>query len=261
MNITTASPAEIDTEIARIEGEIASVVARIERARATSARAELEDLSGRLTTLVDEKTSYAEEYSRRGGWTRYYLVTNHNGHLHTTMACRNTYPTTSWYWVIGLSGATADEAVGQGGALSCLDCFPGHREVIESGRPCLIETPEHKVAREERETRTAQKAAQARTKGITNPDGTPLYEVSDAHDGGWRETDYVIKTEVAASRHAMQAAYDLRWYGADHPFAPAWTETVRRCLAALAHKRDTLVEAERAVLDTKVEAKCRRETR
>jgi hypothetical protein len=269
VNITTANPAEIDTEIARLEGEQAQVMDRLHRVRRLAERSETDayhahlhpvdkleteasELNARMRDLLDALVPLTEEYTRRGGWSRYYLVTNSNGHLHTTTACRNTYATTEFYWVTELSGATADEAVARGGARSCLDCFPQHRELIESGRPCKIETPERRKARVEREAQEAAKAEKLAKTGITNPDGSPL-KIRDYGD------HHVLKTEVAASRCAVQSAFCLRQYGMDDPDAPAWKDNVDVILPALAHKRGTTVEAERAALDKKVEAKSRRE--
>lgn len=272
-DIFTATPAEIDGEIASIEAGIAETCAALDATRKNIARAEkdsyaahlfplaesqarLEELSTRLTGLVDEKRPYTEEYSRRGGWSRFYLVDNSNGHLHTHTACSTCYDTTQFCWMTEMSGMTHAEAVEQGGELSCLACFPEHRAEIEAGRPAQIETPNQKKSREERalaEAARAAKQAKAAKKAIANPDGTPLV----IEDSGKR----VLKTEIAASRAATQAAFDLLWYGTSHPMAAEWQANVEAILPALAHKRGTTVEHERAELAKKTEAKYRREMR
>jgi hypothetical protein len=292
MQLTTATPAEIDTEIARIGGEIAYWSANAARAERliVSLVKDLEKLGENLDeeTLVyyrekraganrDAETAYAKanrirteqlmplnaEYNRRGGWTRYYMVDNNNGHLHTHTECRNTYPTTEWYWMTGLSGLTADEAVEQAGELSCLTCFPGQRAEIEAGRPCRVETPRMTRTREQREADAkakADKRAAAAAKAITNPDGSTLV-IPDGTQGR------TIKTEIAAQRAASEAAFSIRWYNdtahysTAHPATPEWEKTITLCLTALAHKRGTDVEAERAALAKRVETKFVRETR
>lgn len=280
-NIFTATPAEIDTEIALLQGQAAQIEAGCDRAirimqmthiPATDldrAAADLTELRGKAYVLNGFISALESEYERRGRWTRYFVVDNNNGHLHTHTRCQNTYETTEWVWMPGMSGMTYAEAVAEGGKLSCLSCFPGFREEIEAGREPRFETPRMKKTREEREALAAKKAHDKATKGITNPDGSTLYQVSDDNKGGWRETTYVVKTAIAAKRNAMDAAFSLYFYNEKHPTAPgvthpqtaAWEETVRRNTEALAAKEDATVEALRAEIQKKVEAKYRREYR
>lgn len=291
-NLSAQSPAQIDAALAEIHGRINDNLAHVGRIDKSIERqegilasgdsyrilvndgeeaireriAELQQrredlLSEVIPGLHRETAPYNAEFDRRGGWTRIYLVDNSNGHVHTSMNCRNCYSTTQYYWVTELSGSTQEEVVAQAGARTCLTCFPDVREDIIAGRPCTIETPAARAAREEREAKAAAKAAKAAKTGITNPDGTPLMRVDDTRDGGWRETSNVVKTEVAANRNAMEAMFNLMWYSDGHPSAAAWRETVRRSVAALAHKRGTSVEGEQAAIHRKVSAKYQREMR
>lgn len=275
-DISSATPAEIDTEFARLQGELHDA----ERAEVAfnrvvenqySTKAEVEEAQRRLAvTLQSQRRIGAEivslnaEYARRGGWTRYYMVDNTGGHLHTTTACRNTYRTTPWYWMTGMSGLTSAEAVALGGGLSCLTCFPGLREIIEENRPCRIETLNQRKSREQREADAkakAEKAAKAAVKAITMPDGSPLYTVRRNIKGALIKGD-LIKTEIAASRRASEAAFDLVWYGRSHPMADEWKATLDRMVVALAHKRG-ITNAHDVLVETmkKAEAKYKRETR
>lgn len=280
-NIFTATPAEIDTEIARLQGQVGQVEAGRERAARiirsehvtdaefAKANADMIELSGKAHVLYGFISALEGEYIRRGRWTRYYVVDNNNGHLHTNTRCQNTYDTTEWVWMPGMSGMTKAEAVAEGGSLTCLSCFPEFRTEIESGREPRFETPRMKRTREEREAAAAKKAAEKDAKGITNPDGTPLMQVEDTRNGGFRETTREIKTIIAAQRAASQAAYDLYFYnvkhpasnGEDHPQTAAWYETVRRCTEALAARLGQPVEEIGAEIEKKVKAKYRREYR
>lgn len=60
------------------------------------------------------------------GWSRFFLVLNNNGHLHSDMSsyrCSRT-ATTAHGWNPALSGATEAEAVAELGPLLCTVCFP-----------------------------------------------------------------------------------------------------------------------------------------
>lgn len=60
------------------------------------------------------------------GWSRFFLVLNNNGHLHSDISnyrCSRT-PTTAHGWNPELSGATEEEAVAKLGPLLCTVCFP-----------------------------------------------------------------------------------------------------------------------------------------
>jgi hypothetical protein len=278
-NIFTATPAEIDTEIARLQGQLGQLHAMRDRAHRMltaqysteserdEARAAYGEANGKISVLGSMIYGLESEYGRRGGWARYFVVDNNNGHLHTHTRCQNTYDTTEWVWMPGMSGMTKAEAVAEGGKLTCLSCFPEFREEIEAGREPRFETPRMRKTREEREALAAKKAQDKATKGITTPEGGELLDVTDTRDGGWRETSDVIKTAVAAQRKASQAAFDIYFYnvkhpassGENHPQTAAWEELLRRCVEALAARDGKTVEELRTEIQKKVEAKYRRE--
>jgi hypothetical protein len=62
------------------------------------------------------------EFTRRGGWTRFFLVPG--GHIHSSMECSTCYPTTQFGWLPALSGLTEADAVTAHGTLLCSVCFP-----------------------------------------------------------------------------------------------------------------------------------------
>lgn len=66
-----------------------------------------------------------EEFSRRGGWSRFFLVTG--GHIHSSMncsTCNKNGALTSFGWLPSLSGLTEADAVKEHGAILCTVCFP-----------------------------------------------------------------------------------------------------------------------------------------
>jgi hypothetical protein len=209
-NLFTATPAEIDTEIARLQGQLGSLHAMRHRAHQMltsefsteaerdEAREAYGEANSKISVLGNLIYALESEYGRRGGWMRYYVVDNNNGHLHTTTHCQTTYDTTEWVWMPGMSGMTKAQAVVEGGSLTCLACFPEFRTEIESGREPRFETPRMKRTREEREAaaeKKAEKAAKAAANGITDVDGSPLKD-----DDG-----YTIKTLRTAQIKAVDA--------------------------------------------------------
>lgn len=75
------------------------------------------------------------EWERRGGWTRYWLVVNYDGHVHKDTNCATTFPTTQWSFPYDLSGMTEDEMIASVGHTACTVCFPNapvHPEFIRS---------------------------------------------------------------------------------------------------------------------------------
>lgn len=57
-------------------------------------------------------------------WPRFFLVTNGNGHIHSSRHCVTTFPTTQWAWLPQLSGLTEADAVADQGPRLCSVCFP-----------------------------------------------------------------------------------------------------------------------------------------
>lgn len=265
-DVTTAAPAEIDTEIHRLDAErvrfgmyltalrrelgesenqaagyavnrhvrpAAEILAAIE-ATETS----IEIVNSRIRPL-------GEEFSRRGGWTRWYLVTD--GHLHYDVSgsrC-NRIPTTEHYWMTEHSGKTEAKMIEEAGKRVCTVCFPSAPVDPRpaTGRFMTLTEAERAAYREQTaRDRAAKKAAQ-----ITTPEGEELIVDGDH-----------LKTERAAWNRAMQLAWDLAWYG-EHNDAGADRESIRRILDTLAPLRGITAEALRAELNTKVAKKVKKD--
>lgn len=92
---------------------------------------QLGPLEERLAMLVEQARPYNdeigrlnEEFRRRGGWARYYLVTNGNGHVHRETSCSTCYPTTQFSWLYTLADKPDSEMVDEFGTTACTVCFP-----------------------------------------------------------------------------------------------------------------------------------------
>lgn len=268
MDLTTATPAEIDIRIAAIDWEITGLVNQFKRwehvldnkfateQERANAKAEAKKLAEQHYTLDVEALALHAEFLRRGGWTRFYLVQNTGGHVHISTECTTCFDTTDFGWLTQFSGTSHDEMGALSGMDACAVCFPGlSPEIMAAKRDARVDTPERIAAREQREAEKAAKATKAAAKAITNPDGTAL-----------RLFDYFgdlkdVKSDIAASRIVMDSAYNIRIYGARDDDGKKWTDNVEIGLRALAYKRGTTVEVERAALDKKIEAKHKRENR
>jgi len=199
--------------------------------------------SAHLTRLL---AALDAEFDHRGGWARYYRVANTGGHVHTTTSCRNTYAGTAWTWPTQLSGATHADVVGAAGRFTCLTCFPNVRAEILADRPIheeRFETAEQTDARMARETEAAARKAEKIAKGIT-PDGSPLVVYAPS----WRP-EHPERVELRTERAAELRYVEFAARGGAH------AEVAETVLAALAAKRGTTVEAQRAALAAKVARK------
>lgn len=78
------------------------------------AREQKQEILHRLHALEEKYT----------GWSRFFLVNNVNGHIHSSMNCSTCRFDTSFSWLPTLSGLTEAEAVAEHGAILCTVCFP-----------------------------------------------------------------------------------------------------------------------------------------
>lgn len=208
MDRKTATPAEIDTRMVAIMSRQAEVMLGLDRAQrildskcATANELDkavetIKALNTQYRTLSDDMVGLNGEYRNRGTWTRYYLVLNNNGHVHTSTSCETCFEDTSFGWLTQFSGTDHDEMGKLSGMDACARCFPNlPAEVMQAKRDARVDTPERIAAREEREALAAKKAADKTAKGITDVDGSPLKD-----DDG-----YVIKILRTAQTKAVQA--------------------------------------------------------
>lgn len=227
--------------MARNERYLASSIARREKTTSESVLRDLDREIARLQASLEvaEKERavlalrmrpFHDEFRRRGGWPRAFLVTG--GHLHSGMSCSTCNrdgAVTRFAWMTELSGATEDEIVQAAGERACTVCFPS-APIDVLRRPSALLTPDERTAAEERIARAEARAAAAaarEAKAITQPDGRPLRH-------GYREA----RTLVTAERELVDAieTYEL----AD---SRGHTIRNREHVAEMLQWRDMLVEA------------------
>jgi hypothetical protein len=196
---------------------------------------------GKLHDLVNEVTAKEnplnEEYNRRGGWTRAFLVAGLDGHVHYWMncqTCNHMGQATRFQWMTDYSGQTEEQIVEAAGERACTVCYP--TAPVAEKRPTLMFSHEEVAAakaREERDAVKAAKAAKAAAVAVYGADGGEL-RVPDWYNPKRGET---IKTERAASNKAIDAARHILTYGDRSLSTATYRDILALCVTAIATKR------------------------
>ncbi|MFF1701264.1 hypothetical protein [Streptomyces sp. NPDC058252] len=227
MDLTTATPVEIDTALANAYGKIADLTSQQHRISAQVERIdevepgsynsllpqfskesraklvdEIEALQKRIWEILDTEVYPREAQYNDRRWTRYYLVDNTNGHVHKDQNCSTCFPDTRYAWLVEQSGMSAEDLVKMAGEDACTVCFDW-APVDQLRQKSRLEAPERKKARLEREAKKAAAAAKKAAKAIANPDGTPL----KVFTGHYPERQ-VVRDGVVIKVHPAHDAYD-----------------------------------------------------
>lgn len=147
------TPCEIDTQIADLSCRLyqlfldrKSAEGLLETSQSASARrgfrATLEANEACCRVLNTHNHRLAVEFTRRGGWKRYFLV--HGGHVHRERECSTCTVKTVFQWLPELSGCDEDAMVQQYGDDVCAVCFP---DVVT--HPAYIAGQAHRAAHEQ----------------------------------------------------------------------------------------------------------------
>lgn len=153
-DLSTQTPVEIDTALAeiytrlyRVQDQIAQTLKHAKdyeqglrrlaegdarytgwsHERLAEVEAKYEALQEQAIRIENETLPYESEFRARGGWTRFFHVTNSNGHIHSSMNCSTCFPTTRYAWLTEMSGqseAEALETLGKQNHVLCSVCFP-----------------------------------------------------------------------------------------------------------------------------------------
>jgi hypothetical protein len=229
-DLTTASPVEIDTEIARLSEELADVEAQIARLderianKVTRSHTQLHadryvamnyqaqdivalhDAVAAAQDFADELRPLHAEYIRRGRWNRYFLVKNVNGHVHRSTRCGTCFATTSYAWLFELSDQPVAEMVEEWGEQACTACFPEAPTFPRFSQPS-------KATQAERDAKAAEKAEREAAKAAKNL----------RPEEQFRDT-WGLVTTVAGAKKVIsdEVDYRLGWGGTPHP---SWADT------------------------------------
>lgn len=185
--------------------------------RVNRAKGAVAELDGTVLAKLEN------EFGRRGGWSRAYLVTD--GHVHSSMHCsscnRGEFPT-RFSWMIDYSGKSMAEIVEAAGERACTICYPdapvarrdkGENVAVPKSVMLTSEEIDRAEAREAEAKRRAEKKAKAALNAITQPDGTPLRDEM-GRDG--KQKGSVVKTlRTAKSELKRQCWYGYAWGDSD----------------------------------------------
>lgn len=226
-DLATMTPAEIDEILAALmarQDKAARTMAYAEKALASKRTLsyEIPALTAKLTEARDEhRAAVAEaapllaEFDNRGGWSRFFIVTNNNGHVHSSTNCSTCFPTTQFGWLYTLSGASEAAMVAEYGEVACTVCFPSAPTMSGFGDGTSSFARLIGAEKAARDAEKAAKAAAKDAKAITAPDGSALRVGYDT-----------IRTIIAAERKLSDMVQSFGWYGPTHPEnfeAGAWT--------------------------------------
>lgn len=262
------TPVIIDTEIAETTKAIEEKVSRIWSLRRTitsygtnsyyASRIEEKEIevSKAEVALAELKEKLATLNGFYTGWSRAFLVRNSNGHIHKSRSCTTCFDTTNYVWLTEMSGRDELEIAYLAGEKACTICY-AHAPSAYFLRECGLEDPEVVEARRIRQARKAEIEAKRQKTGIWNPDGTPL----KVYEYGFSNYKSEIKAERTAQSTAVNLMVGLQSMHREPREIERSTDAVETILIALAHKRGTSVEEQRALLQTKVDAQIKRNKR
>lgn len=217
-SLTKQTPAEIDTVLAELwksEQRLRANIDQMKRSAKMSSRlpyrvaqdeALVKEYEAKLAEVRSQAKPLESEFTRRGGWLRYFLVTNGNGHVHRGMDCATCFPTTEYAWLPTLSGCDETAMVAEWGEKACTVCFPAAPTMKGFGDGTSAHAKRTKAEVEARQAEKAAKAADKASKAITAPDGSPL-----------RVGYSTLNTKISAQRALSEAVQSYGWYGPTHP--------------------------------------------
>jgi hypothetical protein len=129
---------------------------------------------GKYQKAVDEVEAICQRESvlnaewEREQWSRFFIVRNNNGHIHSSLYCSTCYPTTQYGWLPELSGLSEADAVESQGSILCSVCFPSAPVEWTNG-----ESKASAEAKAERARAKAEREAKRLEKALL-PDGSEL---------------------------------------------------------------------------------------
>lgn len=256
------TPVEIDSKLAELyygkydlENEIANLRSRIEmyaeREYYASSKAQVESKLEKV--LEDYKVLLASVLilnKKYTGWSRAFLVSNSNGHIHASQDCSTCFPSTRYIWLTDLSGQDRLEIAGLAGEKACSVCYPDAPSEYFA-RKCQLEDPAVVKAREERAVAKAEREEKRIAVGISNPDGSNLLVRNWWDSLGYKEN---LKTERTARiwvKNHLVALSDVKEWQKEK--FESVRPDIEKVLIAIAHKKNQSVEFVRAEIQKKAD--------
>lgn len=218
------------------EGQVLAAAREISWLSRDVERADQE--AGNVACLTEQISPYETEFERRGGWTRAFLSTNADGHVHKGTDCstcnRGKRPT-EFQWMTDYSGAAEETIVASAGWRACTVCYPGAPVGVTHTSMFSDAERSSAAARESRRAAADERARKRQAASLTS-DGSPL---SVAYrDGREQERVEQFATERAATIWITDLiADDLRWQSSIQPGTAQAASQVAQAIATK-HGRD-----------------------
>ena len=247
-DLTKLTPVEIDTELARLWGEMDRIdsyrieyVRRVRKGEAGDRfyareieenRAKVAEYGAEIAKLRIEAEPFNDEFTRRGGWHRYFLVTNGNGHVHREMHCHTCYPTTRYAWLIDLADCDEVAMIEEWGEKACTVCFPDAPTNPLYNRPSRRDREAREAREAEKRTReeAKRKKAEAAAERAAKAEAKKAKVEAEKAAGTYKLTPTERRGEAVS---AISKAY----YGDDYGANPDWAKVREAAEAAEAAGR------------------------
>lgn len=250
MEITKLTPAENDVALAQLMKQrdeqfrlIGIAENRLQWCGLDSVKKyeqEIVDARQRILEIQTEMIPFEQAYEDEQ-WQRYWIVTNGNGHVHTSMACQTCFATTRFAWLPDCSGMSEAELVEEFGERVCTVCCP-----TAPVTPGLVGRRDRE-AQEVKAQEKAEKQAAKLEKALL-PDGSEL-----------RLSDSAPKTLIAAQRELLYLMNNLGWYGESHPHADNWKADIDLLAEAISRKTGEIKSEILATAQAKADKKLKKE--
>jgi hypothetical protein len=194
-------------------------------------------------------------------WSRFFLVTNADGHIHSSLSCSTCHLTTEFAWLPTLSDQSEAEAVAEHGGILCTVCYP-------SAPTEWTDQPSHakRAAMEERAAAKAEREARKLEKALLADGSTLTLTGTEATNGrGQTYTRTVQITTLAQAKTWLREISDARaegrietsWIAQDRCWTPDNETTIVNAISAKTCTAARRVSEEAAAKAEKKAAKYR----
>jgi hypothetical protein len=139
------------------------------------------------------------EFALRGGWSRYFLVTNTGGHVHRGMNCSTCFQTTEYAWLVDLADCDEAAMVAEYGEMACTVCFPDAPTFKGFGDGTSAQARRTQAERDARLVEKDERAAKKAAKALVTP-------VRTSGRG-------LVETVTAAQQYLRDLAANAAYYG------------------------------------------------
>jgi hypothetical protein len=169
--------------------------------------AKIEEIKERMAWISIECSELNNVWMEEGCWTRAFLVTNSNGHVHNSMDCNTCFPTTRFEWLTQYSSDDENTIVELAGELACTVCYPSAPADILN-QPATIQSKNRAEKEEAAAKASAAKAARVAKAKASAPtaSGEALMVPSS-----WGNRMEAIKTERTAVSAWNSAQNSIDW--------------------------------------------------